>query len=71
MNYDWILDVLTDLKAFATANGLKALAEQLDDTCLVAATEIAQDAETPGGDIRTNEKTARGLHRPAAGHRNT
>lgn len=41
MQNDWILDVLADLKAFAVANGLGALAEQLDDTTLVAASEIA------------------------------
>lgn len=38
---DWILDVLADLKAFALANGMVTLAEQLDDTQLVAAAEIA------------------------------
>lgn len=38
---DWILDVLVDLKTFAGANGFGALAEQLDDTMLVAAAEIA------------------------------
>lgn len=37
---EWILDVLSDLKAFAVANGLNALAEQLDDTKLIAAAEI-------------------------------
>lgn len=36
----WILDVLSDLNAFAAANGLSALAEQLDDTRLIAAAEI-------------------------------
>ncbi len=38
---EWILDVLSDLNAFAVANGLTALAEQLDDTRLIAAAEIA------------------------------
>jgi len=38
---EWILDVLSDLKAFAVANGLTELAEQLDDTRLIAAAEIA------------------------------
>lgn len=38
---EWILDVLSDLNAFAVANGLSALAEQLDDTRLIAAAEIA------------------------------
>ncbi|MCB1339757.1 MAG: hypothetical protein KDK24_01565 [Pseudooceanicola sp.] len=44
MQCDWILDVLADLKSFAKANGLVALAEQLDDTTLVAAAEIASRA---------------------------
>ena len=41
MANDWILDVLADLKAFATKNGLSALAVQLEDAVLVAATEIS------------------------------
>ena len=42
---DWILDVLADLKTFADANGLGTLAEQLNDTKLIAAAEIASKAE--------------------------
>jgi hypothetical protein len=42
---DWILDVLMDLKTFASANGLGKLAEQLDDTTLIAAAEIASQRE--------------------------
>ena len=42
---DWILDVLADLKAFAKSNGLNAISEQLDDTMLVAAGELASDQE--------------------------
>ena len=45
MKNDWIIDVLADLKAFANANGLKALAEQLEDTSLIAAAEIASLGE--------------------------
>lgn len=41
MAHDWILDVLADLKTYAGKNGLAALAEQLDDTTLIAVTEIA------------------------------
>ncbi|MDJ0995377.1 MAG: hypothetical protein QNI90_17500 [Dinoroseobacter sp.] len=44
MAQDWIVDVLADLRSFALQNNLKTLAEQLDDTLLVAATEIAQSA---------------------------
>lgn len=41
MAHDWILDVLADLRAYANKNGLSALADELDDATLVAATEIA------------------------------
>ncbi len=41
MKYDWILDVLTDLKTFSSANGLNVLAEELDDIKLLAAAEIS------------------------------
>jgi hypothetical protein len=49
MKSDWILDVLTDLRTFARANGLPALAEQLDDTAIVAMAEIAERAELATG----------------------
>ncbi|KIN60176.1 hypothetical protein Z945_1143 [Sulfitobacter noctilucae] len=41
MRSDWILDVLADLKTFALSMDLPGLAEQLDDTALVAMAEIA------------------------------
>ena len=50
MKNNWILDVLTDLWGFATANGLPRLAEQLDDTVLLAACELVSSPE--GGDAR-------------------
>ena len=45
MRSDWILDVLADLKTFALSINLPALAEQLDDTALVALAEIAAREE--------------------------
>ncbi|SLN22466.1 hypothetical protein PEL8287_00982 [Roseovarius litorisediminis] len=45
MHNEWILDVLADLKAFARKNGMNVLAEQLDDTRLLAATELALTGE--------------------------
>ena len=45
MQHDWILDVLADLKKFASSNGLPALAEQLDDARIVAMAETAGQAE--------------------------
>ncbi len=41
MRSDWILDVLADLKTFALSADLPVLAEQLDDTAIVALAEIA------------------------------
>ncbi len=40
MANDWIIDVLADLRAFATKNGLSKTAEQLDDATLIAALEL-------------------------------
>lgn len=45
MGHDWILDVLTDLKTFARANGMPSLAAQLDDASFVAQSEITSLAE--------------------------
>ena len=46
---DWILDVLADLKTFAMSNDLPRLAEQLDDTALVAMAEITANPRRTGG----------------------
>ena len=46
MANEWIIDVLSDLRAFAASNGLDKLAEQLDDTTMVAAAELA--SKDPG-----------------------
>jgi hypothetical protein len=40
MQHDWIIDVLSDLRIFADNHNLGRLAEQLDDTILMAAAEI-------------------------------
>ena len=48
MGHDWVLDVLTDLKTFARANGLPTLAAQLEDTAFVAQAEIASQAKGNG-----------------------
>ena len=41
MNNNWIIDVLGDLRAFASKNDLPRLARQLDDTLEVAAADVA------------------------------
>ncbi|SHI98949.1 hypothetical protein SAMN05444000_104117 [Shimia gijangensis] len=48
MKHEWILDVLADLEAFAQANDLNALAEQLDETRLFAASEIVLASDMAG-----------------------
>jgi hypothetical protein len=47
MGYDWIFDVLADLKAFAQANGLPGLAAKADEALKVAAEEVAAHKDTP------------------------
>ncbi|AXI47746.1 hypothetical protein C1J03_18090 [Sulfitobacter sp. SK012] len=58
MRSDWILDVLADLRAFAMSNDLPALAEQLDDTAIVALGEIAALEERTA--VQTNGNTSTG-----------
>lgn len=66
MQYQWILDVLSDLKVFAKSNGLAALAEQLDDTSLVAAGEISQITGSMAGGFPPDAGKVGALHRRAA-----
>lgn len=54
MRIDWILDVLADLRTFALSNDLPALAEQLDDTAIVALSEIAALRERTNGQANGN-----------------
>lgn len=52
MAHDWVFDVLDDLKTYAAANGLPALAAKAEEARHVAAVEIAAlqagDARDPG-----------------------
>lgn len=47
MTQNWMLDVLADLRAFAEAEGHRALANHLDEALLLAAATLAQGDE-PG-----------------------
>ncbi len=48
MGHDWIFDVLEDLKTYAAANGLPALAAKAEEAVKVALAEIAaQDGGVP------------------------
>lgn len=59
MRSDWVLDVLADLRSFAHVNGLPKLAEQLDDTALIAMAEFASRDErsAPSGHAADTNKT--------------
>ena len=61
MRSDWILDVLADLKTFALSIDLPALAEQLDDTALVAMAEIASLEERLQTQTHGQDRTT-GVH---------
>ncbi|MCB2137239.1 MAG: hypothetical protein KDE08_15075 [Rhodobacteraceae bacterium] len=63
MQYEWILDVLTDLRAFAASNGLAELAAQLDDTTIVAASEIANCTGELGGGRAADADAVGALYR--------
>ncbi len=56
MANDWILDVLADLRTFASLNGMPRLAEHLDDATLAAGAEISAAGllgNDAGGDGQT------------------
>lgn len=50
----WMLDVIVDLRSFAIANDLGALADHLDETLVIATAELASLNDTAGA--RTNGK---------------
>ncbi|TDT76812.1 hypothetical protein BDE40_0084 [Litoreibacter halocynthiae] len=67
MKNDWIIDVLMDLKAFSARNRLSHLAEQLDDTILVATTEIASPVRSRRHMMGEHEQTGRHAGRAFSG----
>ena len=61
MRYDWIMDVLTDLRNFSAVNGLTDLSRELDATLTIAAKDISRAAGVPilaytNTDLPTPEK---------------
>ncbi|PJJ80658.1 hypothetical protein CLV77_2929 [Brevirhabdus pacifica] len=65
MRQDWVFDVLADLRSFAARNGMVKLADQLEDTMIVAAADIAATA----GPVEwaRDDATNGNLHRARAG----
>ena len=66
MQNEWILDVLADLKTFALSADLPVLAEQLDDTALVALAEIASLEERTRAQTHGHDKPT-GAHSGSVG----
>lgn len=46
MGYEWIFDVLRDLKSFAHANDMPALADKADEAIAAARAEIEARGES-------------------------
>jgi hypothetical protein len=63
MEHDWILDVLADLRNYASRNDLPALAEQLQETALLAAVEISS-TENAGDGVKDDARRFRNHARP-------
>ena len=70
MANDWIIDVLSDLQAFATKNDLTVLSEHLDEAKLIAAAEISSVEARETGPVRAGAKRTGNLHwaAPASGN---
>ena len=66
MANDWMIDVMTDLRAYALNNGLPALASQLDEAILVAAMEFASVEEMVADVGKRDHWTARSVPGKAA-----
>lgn len=68
MKYDWILDVLADLKTFAQSNDLRVLADQLEETRQIAAIEIVSVSDLTGL-VAHGDDTATGTYSGSARER--
>lgn len=47
MHHDWIFDVLRDLRAYASANGMPALAAKAEEALHIAEAELAARQSGP------------------------
>ncbi len=48
MGHDWVFDVLKDLRAYALANDLRALAEKVEEALRTAELEIGRPGKGSG-----------------------
>lgn len=59
MRHDWVFDVLSDLLAYATQNGLPRLASKVSETIVEVRSEIAASGEGPDDPPKTPAKPLR------------
>ncbi|GLQ34501.1 hypothetical protein GCM10007939_07840 [Amylibacter marinus] len=59
MKHEWMIDVLSDLQNFAKQHDLDRLAEHIEDTLLVAASELAaqRQGSAQGADEISDRRT--------------
>jgi len=55
MPHDWVFDVLDDLKTYAMANGMPALAAKAEEARQIAMVEIAALVTGRGADLPLDE----------------
>lgn len=67
MRYDWIIEVLQDMKTFSERHGMVALARKVDETIRVAEAEIAVAATNHPGHDDLDENRDESAGRRAAG----
>jgi hypothetical protein len=63
MANEWILDVISDLKAFAERNGLPGLADQLETAADVAWVDLAMQDSHPVKGTHRHAGTLGGVYR--------
>ena len=61
MGHEWIIDVIADLKSFAKTHDLPLLADQLEQTSLVASAEIGSMAAKPSIMMRGERAETRSI----------
>ena len=62
MRHDWVFDVLSDLLAYATQNGLPRLAAKVSETIDVARIEISAAEEGPEEPPQSPPPKGRPMH---------
>jgi hypothetical protein len=69
LRYDWIIEVLQDMKTFSDRHGMVALARKVDETIRVAEAEIAVAASNRPDDLDDEDPDKLPPRRAAGGAR--